>query len=127
KELVPVSDCLKLEYERFIAASVLSLLVTPLLLCIEDKICPLPDPEPQIYTIVTAEDGTPLWRFADKEGIWRYHVTLSDVSPEYLQALIAYEDRWFYQHPGVNPIAILRAAWQDLSSGKIVSGGSTLS
>ncbi|MEY0159684.1 transglycosylase domain-containing protein, partial [Providencia manganoxydans] len=72
-------------------------------------------------------DGTPLWRFADKEGIWRYHVTLSDVSPEYLQALIAYEDRWFYQHPGVNPIAILRAAWQDLSSGKIVSGGSTLS
>lgn len=43
----------------------------------------------------------------------------SDVSPEYLQALIAYEDRWFYQHPGVNPIAILRAAWQDLSSGKL--------
>ncbi len=118
---------MKLGYKRLIAASVIFLLVTPLLLWIADKIWPLPDPEPQIATIVTAEDGTPLWRFADKEGIWRYHVTLSDVSPEYLQALIAYEDRWFYQHPGVNPIAILRAAWQDLSSGKIVSGGSTLS
>ncbi|MGV3070244.1 transglycosylase domain-containing protein, partial [Proteus mirabilis] len=116
---------MKLGYKRLITASVIFLLVTPLLLWIADKIWPLPDPEPQIATIVTAEDGTPLWRFADKEGIWRYHVTLSDVSPEYLQALIAYEDRWFYQHPGVNPIAILRAAWQDLSSGKIVSGGST--
>lgn len=118
---------MKLGYKRLIAVIIIFLLVTPILVWIADKILPLPDPEPQIATIVTAQDGTPLWRFADKEGVWRYHVKLTDVSPEYLEALITYEDRWFYQHPGVNPMAILRAAWQDLSSGRIVSGGSTLS
>ncbi|WP_100158407.1 peptidoglycan glycosyltransferase PbpC [Proteus columbae] len=118
---------MKLGYKRLIAVIIIFLLATPILVWIADKIWPLPDPEPQIATIVTAQDGTPLWRFADKEGVWRYHVELSDVSPEYLEALIAYEDRWFYQHPGVNPMAILRAAWQNLSSGRIVSGGSTLS
>ncbi|MBT9531206.1 MAG: transglycosylase domain-containing protein, partial [Pseudomonas sp.] len=35
--------------------------------------------------------------------------------------------RWFYQHPGVNPLALGRAAWQNLSGGRVVSGGSTLS
>lgn len=118
---------MKLGYKRLIAVIIIFLFVTPILAWIADKIWPLPDPEPQIATIVTAQDGTPLWRFADKEGVWRYHVKLADVSPEYLEALITYEDRWFYQHPGVNPMAILRAAWQDLSSGRIVSGGSTLS
>ncbi|MEQ5236608.1 peptidoglycan glycosyltransferase PbpC [Proteus terrae] len=118
---------MKLGYKQFIAVIIIFLLATPILVWIADKIWPLPDPEPQIATIVTAQDGTPLWRFADKEGVWRYHVKLTDVSPEYLEALITYEDRWFYQHPGVNPMSILRAAWQDLSSGRIVSGGSTLS
>lgn len=113
---------MKLGYKRLIAVIIIFLFVTPILAWIADKIWPLPDPEPQIATIVTAQDGTPLWRFADKEGVWRYHVKLADVSPEYLEALITYEDRWFYQHPGVNPMAILRAAWQDLSSGRIVSG-----
>ncbi|WP_337090586.1 peptidoglycan glycosyltransferase PbpC [Proteus terrae] len=118
---------MKLGYKQFIAVIIIFLLAMPILVWIADKIWPLPDPEPQIATIVTAQDGTPLWRFADKEGVWRYHVKLTDVSPEYLEALITYEDRWFYQHPGVNPMSILRAAWQDLSSGRIVSGGSTLS
>ncbi len=47
-----------------------------------------------------AQDGTPLWRFADADGIWRYPVTIEDVSPRYLEALINYEDRWFWKHPG---------------------------
>ena len=71
------------------------------------------------------EKGAPLWRFADSEGIWRYPVTIEEVSPRYLEALIQYEDRWFWEHPGVNPLSV-RAARQDLSSGKVVSGGSTL-
>src|SRR5690606_31984972 len=40
--------------------------------------------------------------------------------------LLAYEDRWFWRHPGVNPVALLRAAWQMAGSRRIVSGGSTL-
>lgn len=91
-----------------------------------DKIWPLPLREVNPARVVVAHDGTPLWRFADADGIWRYPVTLEEVSPRYLEALINYEDRWFWQHPGVNPLSILRAAWQDLSSGRVISGGSTL-
>ena len=91
-----------------------------------DRLWPLPLHEVTPARVVVAQDGTPLWRFADAEGIWRYPVTIEEVSPRYLDALIQYEDRWFWDHPGVNPLSILRAAWQDLTSGRVVSGGSTL-
>ena len=91
-----------------------------------DKLWPLPLQEVNPARVVVAQDGTPLWRFADADGIWRYPVTIEDVSPRYLEALINYEDRWFWKHPGVNPFSVARAAWQDLTSGRVISGGSTL-
>ncbi|MFU0885391.1 peptidoglycan glycosyltransferase PbpC [Kluyvera sichuanensis] len=91
-----------------------------------DKLWPLPLYEVTPARVVVAEDGSPLWRFADAQGIWRYPVTIEEVSPRYLDALIQYEDRWFWDHPGVNPFSIARAAWQDVTSGRVVSGGSTL-
>ncbi|QEW31178.1 penicillin-binding protein 1C [Erwinia billingiae] len=97
-----------------------------LLLVLADRLWPLPLKELQPARVVVAEDGTPLWRFADAQGVWRYPVTPEDVSPDYLQALLTYEDRWFWYHPGINPFSVIRAAWQDLSGGEIVSGGSTL-
>lgn len=91
-----------------------------------DKLWPLPLHDVTPARVVVAEDGSPLWRFADAQGIWRYPVTIEEVSPRYLDALIQYEDRWFWDHPGVNPFSIARAAWQDVTSGRVVSGGSTL-
>ena len=96
-------------------------------LWLADRLWPLPLPEDDLARVVLAEDGTPLWRFADAEGVWRYPVGVDEVSPLYLQALLTYEDRWFYRHPGVNPLALGRAAWQNLSGGRVLSGGSTLS
>jgi len=86
---------------------------------------PLPDRR-DTSTLVTAADGTPLRAFADSHGIWRYPATPESVSPLYLQALLTYEDRWFWRHPGVNPWALLRAGKQWFGHGHIVSGGSTL-
>ncbi|PAV46771.1 penicillin-binding protein 1C, partial [Pseudomonas sp. HAR-UPW-AIA-41] len=97
------------------------------LLWLADGLFPLPLPRADEARVVLAEDGTPLWRFADAEGVWRYPVTPQEVSPLYLEALLTYEDRWFYRHPGVNPLALGRALWQNLSGGEVVSGGSTLS
>ncbi|AFJ58762.1 peptidoglycan glycosyltransferase PbpC [Pseudomonas fluorescens] len=97
------------------------------LLWLADRIWPLPLPQDGLARVVLAEDGTPLWRFADANGVWRYPVHTSEVSPYYLDALLTYEDRWFYQHPGVNPLALVRATWQNLSGARVVSGGSTLS
>lgn len=97
------------------------------LLWLADRIWPLPLPRDDQARVVLAEDGTPLWRFADANGVWRYPVQVSKVSPLYLDALLTYEDRWFFQHTGVNPLALGRAAWQNLSGGRVLSGGSTLS
>lgn len=97
-----------------------------LVLWAADNLWPLPLNEVNPARVVVADDGTPLWRFADDEGIWRYPVTIEEVSPRYLEALINYEDRWFWRYPGVNPFSVARAAWQDLTAGRVISGGSTL-
>ena len=102
-------------------------MVVVALMWLADRIWPLPLPKDDLARVVLAEDGTPLWRFADANGVWRYPVQTSEVSPYYLDALLTYEDRWFYQHPGVNPLALARATWQNLSGARVVSGGSTLS
>ncbi|MEN1957178.1 penicillin-binding protein 1C [Luteimonas changyuni] len=92
-----------------------------------DVAFPPPLPEARDHaTLVTARDGTPLRAFADADGVWRYPASEATVSPLYVDALLTYEDRWFRRHPGVNPPALLRAAWQAARSGRIVSGGSTL-
>lgn len=103
----------------------LALLAVALVL---DRVFPLPLPAPDAgSTVVLARDGTPLRAFTDDTGIWRYPVTPDDVSPLYLDALLTYEDRWFYAHPGVNPVAIARALAQMAWHRRAVSGGSTLS
>ena len=101
---------------------------TGLLLLLLDSLWPLPlDRNDIVYsTVVVAHDGTPLRAFADDDGVWRYPTRLQQVSPHYVQALLSYEDRWFYYHPGINPVSLLRASWQMARNGEIVSGGSTL-
>jgi len=58
---------------------------------------------------------------------WRLPATVADVPPHLIDLLIAAEDRRFRQHPGVDPLALARAAGQWLRAGRVVSGGSTLS
>ena len=87
---------------------------------------PVPGRDAPNALLIVARDGTPLRAFPDRDHVWRHPVALEDVSPLYLQALERYEDRWFRWHPGVNPLALTRAAWQWAWHGRIVSGGSTL-
>lgn len=103
-----------------------AVLLVGLLGMVADWLWPLPQPYRMHSVVVAAEDGSPLRAFPDRQGVWRYPVQVQEVSPLYVQALLAYEDRWFYWHPGVNPFALARAAWQWWRTGKVVSGGSTL-
>ncbi|MBF0201178.1 MAG: penicillin-binding protein 1C [Desulfamplus sp.] len=91
-----------------------------------DSLHPLPLNKTSVSTLVTASDGTPLRAFSDQGGVWRYPASRDQVSTLYIEALLNYEDRWFYYHPGFNPLSIARAAIQNIRSGRIVSGGSTL-
>ncbi len=114
-----------MKWLRTIAIAGLLLAVTLWLL---DRAFPLalPGVRTDFARLVLDRNGHPLRAFADSKGVWRYPVGLEDVSPYYVEALLGYEDRWFWHHPGINPLALLRAAWQNLHSGRIVSGGSTL-
>ena len=105
--------------------AICALLLSALLLL--DQIFPPPIPHDAAGLVVVARDGSPLRSWPDGDGVWRFPVVPEQVSPKYIDALLTYEDRWFYWHFGVNPIAMVRAAWQWLINGEIVSGGSTLS
>ncbi|PKA43365.1 penicillin-binding protein 1C (plasmid) [Rhizobium sullae] len=72
-------------------------------------------------------DGQLLRAFATPEGRWRLKTTVADVDPQFTRMLIAYEDRRFYDHHGIDPLAIGRAGLQLITNGRIVSGASTLS
>jgi len=113
--------------KRYLLAGAVGGLVSLLLAVVLDRLFPLPLPAPDTgSTVVLARDGTPLRAFADSDGVWRYPTTTARVSPLYRQALLGYEDRWFYRHPGVNPYALLRGAVQGVLHSHVISGGSTL-
>ncbi len=76
--------------------------------------------------VITSSKGDVLRSFADQKGIHRYPVTIAQVSPFYLQTLLAYEDQYFYSHPGFNPFSYARALMQWAVNGRVISGGSTI-
>ncbi|CAH2599070.1 Multimodular transpeptidase-transglycosylase [Rhodovastum atsumiense] len=103
------------------------LLVLSGALVLLDRFCPLnlarlASPGTEILD----RDGRSLAILPAPGGVWRLRTTPDDVAPVLLDILIATEDRRFWQHPGVDPLALARAAWQDLRAGRILSGGSTL-
>ncbi|WP_102957744.1 penicillin-binding protein 1C [Mangrovicella endophytica] len=82
--------------------------------------------EPPVATEVLDRNGWLLRAFAGEDGRWRLAASASDVDPRFLKMLVAWEDRRFASHGGIDLAAFARAAWQGVSSGRIVSGGSTL-
>ncbi len=77
-------------------------------------------------TRVVDRDGRLLRAYATGEGRWRLPGRIADVDPRFFDLLFAYEDKRFRAHHGVDPLALGRAAVQLASSGRIRSGGSTL-
>jgi penicillin-binding protein 1C len=76
--------------------------------------------------LVLASDGSILRGFLTADGKWRLPVEPDKVDPLYRRMLVAAEDSRFAWHPGVDPLAVLRASAQLGLSGHIVSGASTL-
>jgi penicillin-binding protein 1C len=75
---------------------------------------------------VLDRNGELLRAYTVESGRWRLPVTLAEVDPHYVDMLIAFEDKRFYSHMGVDPWALLRGLKQFVLNGRIVSGGSTL-
>jgi len=75
---------------------------------------------------VLGSDGDLLRAYLAPDGRWRLPASRTDVDPRFLEALFAYEDKRFYDHHGVDPLAMTRALYQFARRGEIVSGGSTI-
>lgn len=96
-------------------------------LCIFYLFC-LPKPlfhEP-ISTVIEDKDGRFLGARIASDGQWRFP-EIEQVPEKFEQAIITFEDKRFYSHPGFDIRAIGRAIRQNISAGKVISGASTLS
>lgn len=86
-----------------------------------------PPPAPKPYSVVVRDcSGEFLHAFLARDGMWRMRTDPEQIPPSLKSLLLRKEDRWFAFHPGVNPLALIRALVQNLKSGKVVSGGSTI-
>src|SRR4030042_1152121 len=86
-------------------------------------------PLPQMKSFskeIYAKDGTLLTVYLTEDDKWRMFTKLNEITPELKKAIIEKEDRWFYMHPGVNPISIIKALYLNITSGKTASGASTI-
>lgn len=79
-----------------------------------------------LSTVLEARDGRLLSAQIAEDEQWRLPPADS-LSDKFVKCLLQYEDKRFYYHPGVDPVALLRAAWLNLKHQRIVSGGSTIS
>jgi penicillin-binding protein 1C len=84
--------------------------------------------KPQIHyaTQVTDRQGKVIHAFLSKDDKWRLYTALPEITPLLRKTLIYKEDQYFYYHPGINPIAVIRAVFRNVFSGKRTSGASTI-
>ncbi|MEQ9401963.1 MAG: penicillin-binding protein 1C [Cyclobacteriaceae bacterium] len=102
--------------------------VPALILCLIILFVPLPDPlfGAPYSTILQSKNGTLLSASIAEDEQWRFPPSDS-VTEKFQIAIRLFEDEYFDYHPGVNPISIVRAIYQNIKAGEVVSGGSTLS
>ena len=84
-------------------------------------------PIPSYSTIVTSDKGEILHAFLSKDDKWRFRITTKELQPDLKKAFIQKEDQYFYYHPGINIIAMIRAVFNNIIQGKKTSGASTIS
>ena len=113
---------------RIFSEAVLAGLMVALGLELAIRATPIPDMSraQSRSQLVTSASGEVLWAFLAEDQKWRLSTSEPTVDPLYLKILLAYEDKRFRAHRGVDLAALLRASVQAIRHGSSVSGGSTL-
>ncbi len=91
-----------------------------------DAIYPFRAQKVNYSRVIYASDSTLLHGFLSEDDKWRIYAELTEITPELRKAFIFKEDRFFYYHPGINLLAVVRAAWNNMSKGRRTSGASTI-
>ena len=105
---------------KFVTWPVLALLMLAYGFCLPSPL--FNDPA---CTVIEDRDGNLLGATIAKDEQWRFP-PLKSVPEKFEKAILTFEDKRFYRHPGVDPLALGRAFRQNIRHGSIVSGGSTL-
>lgn len=89
-------------------------------------------PKPEIFDLDYSKSfydskGELLKISLSEKDNYRVFVNLDEVNPDYIKAILLYEDRFFYYHLGVNPFSLARSFWQSFVVGDRIYGASTIS
>lgn len=109
------------KYSRIVKIVFTILLVFVLL----DLLFPLPGKK-EFSKEILAKDGTLLTAYLTNDDKWRLRTELEEISPELTKAILEKEDSWFYWHPGINPVSIVRALYTNLTNSETQLGASTI-
>lgn len=90
-----------------------------------DVVFPLPSFAPYSQAIY-GTDSVLLHLSLSADDKWRLRSRPGDLNASMARVVLFREDRWFWIHPGVNPVAVVRAVWQNTRHGNRVSGASTI-
>ncbi len=88
----------------------------------------IPDPlfSDPFSTVITDRNNNLLGARIADDGQWRFPAG-PDIPEKYKKSVLLFEDRYFYIHPGINPVSLVKAAAKNIRAGKVKSGGSTIS
>lgn len=101
------------------------LFILPFIALLGILFLPLPSFTSPSGTLMYSREGRLLGARIASDGQWRFPMQ-GRVPQKFSDCILNFEDAWFYYHPGINPVAVLRAATDNLKSGRIISGASTI-
>lgn len=87
---------------------------------------PVPRFQNPYSTVAESSGGRLIGAHIASDGQWRFPIS-NELPSKYKTALLCFEDEYFFYHPGINPLSLVRASLQNIRQGHIVSGGSTIS
>lgn len=119
--LKAIADTLARRRKRTAAGLIVLLALTAFWNCLPDPLFDRP-----WSTLLLDRDGVLLGAHIAQDEQWRFPLD-AEVPERYAIAAVHFEDRRFWYHPGVDPLAVIRATVQNLRAGRVVSGASTLS
>jgi penicillin-binding protein 1C len=115
----------KQKFIRFLKKTGIAIIVLFILFLLLNLLFPLKD-KIQYSAIVTDSKGDIIHAYLTDDEKWRMKTELNEISPLLRKTIITKEDKYFYSHPGINPIAIARAAVKNIFRMKRTSGASTI-
>lgn len=104
----------------------IAFLVPVMAFIVADLIFPLPQDNYGYSTVIYSSDNKITHCFLSRDDKWRIRADFEEISGDLAKAIIAKEDKYFYYHPGINPVAVVRAAINNVIQGRRTSGASTI-